>query len=168
MNSVNRRDVMKLAAAAGAVALTASAAQPADPLQDEPKGNRRPVKRAQGNKEPVKHSTATAEHYGPRELFAVVDSEGNLKRGLHVVSSQCLDLGLYEVIFNRDYQPLWSRRPGQSIEGADPKEWVEGIVGEADYFWVDGRGTDERGLRLLREWGISAGRPETLEETPEA
>src|SRR6516225_10164281 len=102
MNSVNRRDVMKLAATAGAVALTASAAQPADPLQDEPKGNRRPVKRAQGNTEPVKHSTATAEHYGPRELFAVVDSEGNLKRGLHVVSSLCLDLGLYEVIFNRD------------------------------------------------------------------
>jgi hypothetical protein len=69
---------------------------------------------------------------------------------------RCLDdKGRREVLFNRDYQPLWSRRPGQPVEVADPKEWVEGIIGDADYFWTDGRGTNTRGLRLLREWGIS-------------
>src|SRR6516162_7849782 len=92
MHNLNRRDVMQLAAAAGAVALAGPVAQAADP----------PAKRPKGNAEPVRESTATAEHFGPRELFAVVDFEGNLKRGMHVVSAQCLDLGLYEVIFNRD------------------------------------------------------------------
>jgi hypothetical protein len=74
--------------------------------------------------------------------------------------------GRREVIFNRAYQPLWSRRPGQPVKLADPKEWVEGIIDDADYFWADGRGTNERGLRLLQEWGID--RPEVREGTLEA
>jgi hypothetical protein len=60
------------------------------------------VKRPKGNAEPVVESTATAEHYGSRLLFAVVDWEGKLKRGIHVISSQRLDLGVYEVVFDRD------------------------------------------------------------------
>jgi hypothetical protein len=102
MHNLNRRDVMQLAAAAGAVALAGPVAQAADPPAKKPKGKPELVQRPKGNAEPVRESTATAEHFGPRELFAVVDFEGNLKRGMHVVSAQCLDLGLYEVIFNRD------------------------------------------------------------------
>jgi hypothetical protein len=102
MHHMNRRDVMTLAATAGAVALAGPVAQAADPPAKQPKGKPELVRRPKGNTEPVKESTATAEHYGPRELFAVVDSEGNLKRGMDVVSSLCLDLGLYEVIFNRE------------------------------------------------------------------
>jgi hypothetical protein len=102
MNDIRRRDVVKLAAAAGATALAGLAAQAADPPAKQTKGKPELVKRPKGNAEPVKESTATAEHYGPQMLFAVVDWEGNLKRGMHVVSSQRLDLGLYEVIFNRD------------------------------------------------------------------
>lgn len=60
-----------------------------------------------------------------------------------------------EVLFNRGYRPIWERRPGQAARMADPKEWVEGIIRDADYFWTDGRGTNARGLRLLREWGIA-------------
>src|SRR5262249_6679517 len=39
---------------------------------------------------------------GPRELFAVVDAQGNIRRGLHAVSCRRLDVGCYEVIFSRD------------------------------------------------------------------
>jgi hypothetical protein len=102
MKDINRREVIKLAATVGAVAVTGAAAQAADPPAKKPRGQPELVKKPKGNAEPAVHSRATAEHFGPRELFAVVDSEGNLRRGMHVVSSQCLDLGLYEVIFNRD------------------------------------------------------------------
>ena len=112
MNNMNRRDMVKLAAAAGAAALTGPAAQAADPPAKKAAGNPELVQRPKsksnlantpkGNTEPVRESTTNAERYGPRELFAVVDADGILRRGMHVVSSQRLDLGLYEVIFNRD------------------------------------------------------------------
>ena len=86
MEHMNRRDVVKLAASAGAVALAGTAAQAADP----------PAQKAKHNTEPPVASTAAPESFGPRELFAVVDSEGNLKRGMHVAASRRLDRGVYE------------------------------------------------------------------------
>ena len=49
-------------------------------------------------------ATAKCENPGPTHLFAVVDRDGKLRRGLYAVSSQKVDLpnGCYEVIFNRD------------------------------------------------------------------
>ena len=58
-----------------------------------------------------------------------------------------------EVLFNRSYRPLWERRPGQPVKMANPKEWVD--FETETFFWTDGRGTNARGLRLLREWGIA-------------
>ena len=58
-----------------------------------------------------------------------------------------------EILFNRGYRPLWERRPGQPVKMANPKEWVD--FDTETFFWTDGRGTNARGLRLLREWGIS-------------
>jgi hypothetical protein len=138
MNNMHRRDVMKLAAAAGAVALTRSAAQAADPPARGPKGKPELVKRPKGNAETVKESTATSERYGPRELFAVVDSEGNLKRGMHVISSQRLDLGLYEVIFNRDVRRgVYLVTPGgHGYSGVPPSAAAS----------VSGRAKDPRGV----------------------
>jgi hypothetical protein len=48
--------------------------------------------------------TAKCENPGPTHLFAVVDRNGTLRRGLYAVSSQKADIpnGGYEVIFNRD------------------------------------------------------------------
>lgn len=94
MKKVSRRDAMQKlgttgAAAAALMAASAKAAAPA----------------AQGKKhnmEPAVESTARAENHGARQLFAVVDPEGNLKRGENVVSSQRLGFGIYEVLFNRD------------------------------------------------------------------
>jgi hypothetical protein len=59
-----------------------------------------------------------------------------------------------EVLFNRGYKPIWQRCPGQPAEPADPHERVDDIVGEADYYWIDGKGTDTKGRRLLKEWGV--------------
>jgi len=49
-------------------------------------------------------SAAKCESPGPQHLFAVVDRDGKLRRGLYAVSSQKVDLpnGCYEVIFSRD------------------------------------------------------------------
>jgi hypothetical protein len=83
---------MKKAAAAGTVALTATALGAAAP----------PPKGAKANNEPPVESKAVAEGRGPGLLFAVVDAEGNLKRGLHAVSATNLGIGYYEVVFERD------------------------------------------------------------------
>ena len=98
MNDINRREVIKLAATAGAVTLAGATAQATDLPAKKPNSQPERVKKPKGNAEPAVHSSATAEHYGPRELFAVVHADGTLKRGMHVLSSTCLDLGLYEVI----------------------------------------------------------------------
>jgi hypothetical protein len=138
MTQLNRRDVMRLAAAAGAGALASTAAQADDPPAKKPTGNPNLVKRPKGNAEPVKESTATSERYGPRELFAVVDSEGNLKRGMHVVSTQCLDNGLYEVIFSRDVRRgVYLVTPGGHGYSGTPVSAAASVMGRA---------TDPRGV----------------------
>jgi hypothetical protein len=83
---------MKTAAAVSAVSLAGSAAAAADPAP-------RAVK---ANNEPQARSSAAAESYGARELFAVVDESGKLIRGLHAVSATAIGTGCYEVIFDRD------------------------------------------------------------------
>src|SRR5581483_80207 len=80
------------------------------------------------------------EHCGPRELFAVVDWDGNLKRGMHVVSSMRLDLGLYEVIFSRDVR----RGVYLVTPGGDGYMGVP-LPAAAS---VSGRATDPRGVLI--------------------
>jgi hypothetical protein len=92
VNDLNRRQAMKLAATAGAVALAGTAAGADDP----------PPKNLKANNEPPVEGITNAESYGARELFAVVDWEGKLRRGLHAVSSKSLGVGYYEVVFDRD------------------------------------------------------------------
>ena len=58
-----------------------------------------------------------------------------------------------QVAFNRDYVPLWERYPGQPAKPASDRP--RDIIGEAEYFWIDGKGTSPKGLRLMREWGIA-------------
>ena len=85
MKSVTRREAMRLAAAAGAGVVAASAAVAAEPAAKKPNVNN----------EPPVASQAKPESYGPREMFAVVDWEGKLKRGLHATSSRRLSMGAY-------------------------------------------------------------------------
>jgi hypothetical protein len=91
MKTMSRREVMGLAGTTGAAVLAASAA-----AADSPGPKRK------ANTETPVPSKASADSVGARELFAVVDSDGNIKRCLHAITCKRLELGVYEVIFNRD------------------------------------------------------------------
>jgi hypothetical protein len=90
MKTTTRREVLTAAAAIG-IAGTAAG--------QTPKEKKPPTRR---NNEPAVASKATADEHGPREMFAVVDAGGKLKRGMHVAGIVVLDEGIYEVIFRRD------------------------------------------------------------------
>jgi hypothetical protein len=109
MDHFNRREAMNLLATTGALGLAGPAFASADAQS----------KKAKVNSERPIESTAVAESYGARELFAVVDREGNLRRGLHAVSSRSLALGHYEVVFDRDVRhgAYVASSGGQGYEG---------------------------------------------------
>ena len=92
MKDVTRRQVIKALTTTGAAVLGASAV--ASPETQ--------TKTQKHNTEPPVASKASPDSYGPREMFAVVDADGTLKRGMPVVSATRLGLGTYEVIFVRD------------------------------------------------------------------
>lgn len=112
MKSVTRREIMHQAAAAGLTTLAVSAALPAASAQDRPRVN---------VETPVS-SKATAEDHGPRELFAVVDAEGTLRRGLHASNVRNLGPGLFEVTFRRDVRrgAYLATLGGHGYEGLPP------------------------------------------------
>jgi hypothetical protein len=130
MKSVTRREAI-VAAAAGTTALAAAAAGAADT----------PPKKKKHNTEPPVPSKAKPESVGPRELFAVVDRDGTLRRGLHAVSSQALENGVYEVIFNRDVRRgvYLATLGGHGFEGMP-------LMGSIA---VVGRATDPRGVLVF-------------------
>jgi hypothetical protein len=125
VNEVSRRDALRAAtagAAAAAGAVVVQATQAAEQKQ-EPKHN----------KEPAVESKASPDEHGPREMFAVVDLDGNLKRSLHAASSRRLDVGVFEVVFRRDvrrgvYQATIG---GHGYSGVPPVGLVS-VQGRAD------------------------------------
>jgi hypothetical protein len=127
MKNVTRRQALGVVAT-GAAVLTGAATAAGQAAAKKPKAN----------VEPPVASTAKPESYGPRELFAVVDAEGNLKRGLHVESVRCLEVGVYEVIFRRDVRRgVYLATPGgHGYEGVPLAAAVS----------VMGRATDPRGV----------------------
>jgi hypothetical protein len=122
MKTLNRRDAMMMAATGGAAVLAASAAAADDP----------PPKKPKVNVEPPVEGTTSAETYGARQLFAVVDWEGKLKRGLHAVSAKRLDVGYYEVVFDRDVRhgAYVASSGGPGYEGV-PLAAVANVMGRA-------------------------------------
>jgi hypothetical protein len=129
MASMNRRQALRVVAASSTAALTASAAAAAGPQP----------KKSKHNSEPPAPSKTTPEKVGPRELFAVVDRDGALKRGLHAVSAGALDTGVYEVVFSRDV------RKGVYVATiGDPG--FQGVPPIAGSIAVVGRANDPRGV----------------------
>ena len=119
MNATTRRDVLTGAAVAGAAALGLSAAQAGqEPAAKKPK--------PQCNNEPPVESKSHPEQCGPRELFAVVDTDGTLKRGLHVEGVSLLSPGIYEVTFRRDVRRgvYLATVGGHSYAGLPPTGYV--------------------------------------------
>jgi hypothetical protein len=122
MSSVTRREAMKRVAAAGAVGLGAGAAA----------GDEAPGKKPKANHEEPVHSKALPDTHGPRELFAVVDMNGRLQRGLHAVAARQLDVGTYEVIFSRDVRKgAYSATVGGHGYDGLPRAGVISVMGRA-------------------------------------
>jgi hypothetical protein len=122
MKSVTRRQAIRLAAATGAVTFGAAVTRAAGPADKRPKVN----------SEPHVASKASPDTCGPRELFAVVDETGQLKRGLHAVSAQCLALGAYEVIFARDVRRgVYVATPGGHGYDGVPLPAAASVIGRA-------------------------------------
>jgi hypothetical protein len=128
MRHVNRRQAMRLVGATGAGLLAGSASKAADP----------PGAKSKANTEAPVPSKASADSLGPRELFAVVDFDGNIKRGMHALACKRLELGVYEVIFNRDVRRgvYLATAGGHGYEGVP----VSAIA------TVTSRATDPRGV----------------------
>jgi hypothetical protein len=129
MSKFPRRAFLTGAAAAGAAALGVPAAgQGPQPGKPGPRHNTGPVV----------PSKANASDYGPRELFAVVDANGALRRGMHVAGVAHLAPGLYEVTFRRDVRcgVYVATVGGHTHEGLPP-------AGSAS---VQGRSTNPRGV----------------------
>jgi hypothetical protein len=121
MKSLTRRQALGVVATGTAVltATTTAAAQPA-------------VKKPKANNEPPVPSKAKPESYGPRELFAVVDYDGTLKRGLHAVSARSLEVGVYEVIFARDVRRgVYLATPGGPGYEGVPLAAAASVMGRA-------------------------------------
>ena len=138
MSRVTRRDAMRLAAGAAVVGTSAAVAAAAD------------GKKSKVNSEKPVPSKAVPESYGPRELFAVVDGQGKLRRGFHAVSAKRLDVGMYEVIFNRDV------RRGAYLATVGGHDWG-GLPGSAT-IGVVGRATDPHGvLVVINDGAMDAG-----------
>jgi hypothetical protein len=122
---------MQLIGTTGAAVLVASPVEAAGPAE----------KKQKPNSEASVPSKAQPDSHGPREMFAVVDSEGNLKRGLHAVSSKRLDIGVYEVVFGRDVRRgVYLATPGG--------HGYEGIPLAATLA-VMGRASDPRGVLVF-------------------
>jgi hypothetical protein len=130
MSGSTRRDLLTKAAAAGAAAIGVSAAASAQ----EPKGK----KPRKGNDEAPVHSKASPDEHGPREMFAVVDADGTLRRGMHVAACGAVDIGIYEVIFKRDVRRgvYLATIGGHGYEGLPPTGYVS----------VQGRSTNPRAV----------------------
>jgi hypothetical protein len=130
MKPSTRREVLARAAAAGAGVLGVAAAAGQDAPAKTP--------RTKCNCEPVLHSKAGPDDHGPRELFAVVDAGGSLRRGMHVARVVILAPGIYEVVFRRDVRRgvYLATIGGHSYEGLPPTGYVS----------VEGRATNPRSV----------------------
>jgi hypothetical protein len=131
MKNFTRREAIQVAGATGSALLAASAVGAAQAQ----------AKRAKINAEPPVHSRATPDSNGARELFAVVDMEGNLRRGLHVTGSKRLDVGVYEVVFNRDVRRgVYLATIGGHGYAGSPLAAIASVMGRA---------TDPRGVLVF-------------------
>jgi hypothetical protein len=122
MQNVTRRKAMQLIGTTGAAVLVTSPLGAAE----------QPGKKQKHNSEPTVASKAQPDSHGPREMFAVVDSEGTLRRGLHAVSSKRLDIGVYEVIFSRNVRRgVYLATPGGHGYAGVPLSATIAVMGRA-------------------------------------
>jgi hypothetical protein len=73
-----------------------------------------------------------------------------------------------EVLYNRDYCPLWAKKPDGTVEALDPDTWVTIETQAESYFndgnspWWGDKRTMEIGMAVLKEWGVENKTPRLL------
>jgi hypothetical protein len=90
----------------------------------------------------------------------------SLAQGLHKIAWSTVNpfpYGMWttgsgrQLIFDRDYRPLWERLPDGTCQAADPREWVEDITRREFFFWNDliDPYQDYKGMKRLRAICVS-------------
>jgi hypothetical protein len=79
-----------------------------------------------------------------------------------------------QVLFNRDYCPLWKKEKDGTVTAVDPNTWIEHDDRNEEWFYTDGsrpvdnRKTLEACRTVLREWGVEGRRSKLLDLLPAA
>lgn len=74
-----------------------------------------------------------------------------------------------EVLYNRDYCPIWAKTPAGEVLTLDPDTWISGIQNSNHSYFGDGskpwndKATLEKCLNALKEWGVQKRRPRILD-----
>lgn len=80
----------------------------------------------------------------------------------HMWRNRCLPYGMWtcedgrQVLFNRDYKPIFQRVPGAAATQADSAEWVRTIRKE-EWFYTDGKlfaASVKAACAVLDSWGV--------------
>ncbi|NJL24816.1 MAG: hypothetical protein HC902_06375 [Calothrix sp. SM1_5_4] len=73
-----------------------------------------------------------------------------------------------EVLFNRDYKPLWAKLPNGEVIDIEPETWIKST--DCSYFFDDGnppwakKKTREICAGILRDWGVADRIPKALRD----
>ncbi len=103
----------------------------------------------------VPHDQSTAENLTPMRLY--------LPYGKWL----CAD-GT-EVLYNRDYCPIWARTRDGKVFTLDPDTWIANIQTSVSHYFADrstpwsSKTTHEKCMAVLKEWGVHNRRPRILE-----
>jgi hypothetical protein len=79
-----------------------------------------------------------------------------------------------EVLYNRDYAPIWQKSPKGNVTKIDADTWVEHIDHSKHYYddrtapYYGNKQTFELCLRVLDEWGVKDKLPQVFDLWPEA
>lgn len=79
-----------------------------------------------------------------------------------------------EVLYNRDYCPLWAKKPDGTVIAVDPDTWVTIKDSSESYFndgtapWWGDKSTLSVGMAVLKEWGVHDKRSRLLDLLPQA
>lgn len=74
-----------------------------------------------------------------------------------------------EVLFNRDYNPLWGKTPDGSVIALEPDTWIDHDDSVYFYYGVDSNEIKHsKSMAILKEWGLKNKRPLILDLLPQA
>ena len=112
------------------------------------------------------HVTARSEVSVPRDQSS---TDALLPMRLYLPYGKWICADGTEVLYNRDYCPIWARTPAGKVFTLDPDTWVSGIQSSNDFYYADGSKPWDNKISLdkcldaLKSWGVEKRRPRVLE-----